>query len=55
MMKRGNHMSASDPANEPTLDTNYEKEVLHGWMLSVTLEYVPKIKGVSVIPVGVAP
>ena len=33
---------------------NYQKEVNHGWMLPVTMECVPKIKGASVIPVGVA-
>ena len=55
MLKRGNHKSASDPENEPTLIQNYKKEVLHGWMLPVTLECIPKIKGASVIPVGVAP
>ena len=55
MMRRGNHKSASDPKNEPTLNKNYKKEVLHGWMLPVTVECIPKLKGASVIPVGVAP
>ena len=36
MMARGNHKSASDPINEPTLLKNYEKEVKYGWMLPVT-------------------
>ena len=53
-MKRENHQSASDPDNEPTLLESYEKEVTHGWMLPVTPECITKIKGASVIPVGVA-
>ena len=55
MMQRGNHKSASDPDNAPTLSKNYQKEVDHGWMLPVTMECVQKIAGASVIPVGVAP
>ena len=30
IMNGGNHQSASDPDNEPTLLKNYEKEVTHG-------------------------
>ena len=55
MMDRGNHESASDLENTPTLIKNHQKEVDYGWMLPITMEYVPKIKGASVIPVGVAP
>ena len=54
MMQRGNYKSASDPENAATLFKNYQKEVLYGWMLPVTMECVPKIRGASVIPVGVA-
>ena len=43
MMKRGNHKSALDPANAPTLAQNYEKDVRHGWILPVTVEFLPKI------------
>ena len=55
MMQRGNHKSASDPENAPTLFKNFQKYVHYGWMLPITMECVPKIKGASVIPVGVAP
>ena len=54
MVDRGNHKSAEDPDNHPTLFLNYEKEVTMGWMIPVTLESVMKIKDAGVIPVGIA-
>ena len=54
MIERGNHKSADDPDNHPTLLKNYEKEVRMGWMLPVTIESVKKIKDAAVIPVGIA-
>ena len=51
---RGTHKSAVESENESTLLSNYDKEVKHGWMLSITVECVSKLKGASVIPVGVA-
>ena len=55
MMQRGNHKSASDLENAPTLLKNYPKEVNYGWMPPVTMECVSKIKGAIVIPTGVTP
>ena len=54
MIARGNHKSAQSPENEPTLHTNYEKEVTFGWMLPMTVESVRKIKGAGVILIGIA-
>ena len=54
MIERGNHKSASDKDNNPTLLKNYTKEVQHGWMLPVTTESLKRIKGAEVIPIGVA-
>ena len=38
ILARGNHKSAAIKENEPSLLKNYEKEVAHGWMMSVTVE-----------------
>ena len=55
MMKRGNHKSAQIPEiNAQTLMKNYTKEVKHGWMLPIPKRVLHKLKGASVIPVGVA-
>ena len=54
MITRGNHKSAKESENISTLLDNYEKEVRYGWMLPVTIESVKKIKGASVIPIGIA-
>ena len=36
-IERGNHKSASNEENEPTLVKNHEKKVNRGWMLPVTI------------------
>ena len=54
MNNRGNHKSAMSPETKAKLMNNYKKEVQHGWILPVALEYVSKIKGTSVVPVGVS-
>ena len=54
MIARGNHKSAKETDYIPTLIENYEKVIRYGWMLPVTIKSVRKIKGASVIPVGIA-
>ena len=54
MIDRGNHKSATQKENNPTLVKNYDNEVKHGWMLPVTIESLNRIKGAAVIPIGVA-
>ena len=53
-IERGDHKSASEPENEPTLLKNYDKEVSYGWMIPVTKECTTKLKGAGVIPIRVA-
>ena len=53
-VNRGNHQSASDPDNEPTLLKNYDKKISRGWMLPVTKEHVTDLKDVGFILIGVA-
>ena len=53
-LARGNHKSASEPENKPTLIKNYDKEVSYGWMIPITKECKTKLKGAGVIPIGVA-
>ena len=54
MLERGNHKSAREAENEESLLENYEAEVNNGWMFPVTVEYVKKLSGTSIILVGVA-
>ena len=54
MIERGNHKSASNIENDPTLLKNYTKEVQNGWMLPVKAEILKIIKGAAVIPIRVA-
>ena len=54
MMERGNHKSAQTPLdNVETLKDKYVKEVRNGWMVPLPSSYLKKLKGASVIPVGV--
>ena len=52
MLNRGNHQSAKK--NIDVLQKAFDKEVSRGWLLPVTVESLPKIKGLSIIPLGIA-
>lgn len=54
MISRGNHKSARTPReNVEILKDNYRKEVESGWTLPIPVHCLRKIKGASIIPVGV--
>ena len=54
-IKRGNNKSASScEENKEAVNSNYDKEVAHGWMIPIKIDVIKKIKGTGVIPIGIA-
>ena len=54
MIERGNHKSSKSDENFPALQKAFDKEVKRGWLLPITVESLTKIKGLSIIPLGIA-
>ena len=54
MMTRGNHKSALTLENRKAVQKAYRNEVLQGWLIPLLRQTIFKIKGASVIPLGVA-
>ena len=54
MIKRGNRKSAECKESATTLIKNYTKQVEHDLILPITVKCLTRLKGASVIPVGVA-
>ena len=52
LLKRGNHKSANRDIE--VLKKAMAKEVRKGWVLPITIDSLPKIKGLSLIPLGIA-
>ena len=52
LLKRGNHKSAKRDIT--VLKKAVSKEVKKGWLLPVTIKSLTKIKGLSIIPLGIA-
>ena len=53
MIERGNHKSSMRHANEQSLVKAYKKEVEYGWLIPISIDYLKKLEGASVIPLRV--
>jgi len=52
IVERGNHKSTKK--NDKTLNKAFTNEIQKDWLLPITVESITKIKGLSIIPLGVA-
>ena len=54
MLLRGNQKSSRSALNAADLEKWIEKEVEHGWALSLTIDSLSHIEKAGVVPLGVA-